>query len=140
VLAAIDAYEGNVTVWTFVGMVPEGRILGRVVDSIVIGTSEIGKASKAALEAAKNADQFVVSRKHLFGAKGRYNKFAKNVDHVKAIREALISDMATFRANTRPDSYVVMTDIGRTVGSKGESRVKVVIGKDGKIWTAYPIK
>jgi hypothetical protein len=48
------------------------------------------------------------------------------------------SPNANFLPNNQPDSVKVMLDLGRSIGSRGETALKVIIGTDGNIWTAYP--
>jgi hypothetical protein len=55
--------------------------------------------------------------------------------------EALTSPNAQFLPNgTDPNSFRVVTDLGKMVGSKGETVVRVVVDFSGKIWTALPVK
>jgi hypothetical protein len=56
------------------------------------------------------------------------------------IKQALESPDANFLPNNQPNSYKIVTDIGQIVGTKGETKIQVIVGSDGIIWTAYPIK
>ena len=98
-------------------------------------------ASKAAFKAAKGVNKFSVSAKHLLGAGGRYAKFATSSQSVirNLIRTALTSSSATFYAN-KGDSYYILYNFGRAIGTKGEQVLKVVFDSSGKIWTAFPTK
>jgi hypothetical protein len=108
----------------------------------LVNGSVLKKASKVAFQAARNVGKFSVSNKHLANAGGRYRKF--NTTSQREVRRiiyaALRSRNAQFLPNNQPNSYVVITNLGRKIGTKGETRVKVVVGGNGKIWTAYPIK
>src|ERR1700740_3082764 len=74
-------------------------------------------------------------------AGGNWAKFASDVDPKAVVREALTSPNAQFLPNgTDPNSFRVVTDLGRVVGSKGETVVRVVVDFSGKIWTALPVK
>jgi hypothetical protein len=127
------AYAGNFVFGVTVGL--GVRAVG------VVGGSALASASQAAFKAAENINSFRVPLKHLAGAAGRWGKFAHGVDAKDAIREALISPNATFRPNRdSAESFLVITDLGRQVGTKGETAVRVVVGNDGKIWTAFPVK
>jgi exosome complex RNA-binding protein Rrp4 len=42
-------------------------------------------------------------------------------------------------ANDVDDSFRVVTDLGREVGSKGQTSVRVIVGNNGKIWNAFPV-
>ncbi|WP_281292955.1 hypothetical protein [Bacillus marasmi] len=37
-------------------------------------------------------------------------------------------------------SYSVIIDAGKTIGTKGENLIKVVLSEDGGMLSAYPIK
>lgn len=64
-----------------------------------------------------------------------------SVDDVNNIvKEGLRSSNAQFLPNNQPNSYKVITDLGRSIGTKGETKIQVIVGADGKIWTSYPIK
>jgi RHS repeat-associated protein len=120
------------------------RVIGKYdrIASKVMGNSVLKEASKASFKAADNVHSFKVSNKHLQSAGGNYRKFATDsVDEVNStVKEGLQSPNAQFLPNNKPNSYKVITDLGRTIGTKGETKLQVIVGADGKIWTAYPIK
>ena len=103
--------------------------------------SVLDDASQAAYKAADYVDDFSVSNKHLLDAGGTWQKFATNDKSVinNWIKDALNSPNAQFLPNNIDGSYRIVTDLGYTVGSKGETTIRVVIGADGKIWTAFPV-
>jgi len=81
------------------------------------------------------------SAKHLPGAGGGYAQWAAGVDIRATVASALRSASAKFLPDAKyADRIDVVTDVGETVGSKGETAVKVVIDKLGHIITAYPSK
>ena len=100
----------------------------------------LSDASKAAFKAADRADDFTVPLKHQPGARGGQGVFAEGVDQTATIWEALRSPDAMFRPNNRPLSVRVTTDLGYKVGSRGQTSVRVVVGLNGKIWTAFPVR
>lgn len=106
------------------------------------GGSILKEASESAFKAANGVDSFVVSNKHLSGAGGNWRKFnTSNPNKVNSIvKQALESPNAQFLPNNQPNSYKIITDMGQSIGTKGETKIQVIIGADGKIWTAYPIK
>ena len=108
---------------------------------VTIATSSIRKASNIAFKAANKVYKFTVSSKHLANAGGRYAKFATTrQSQVRSwISQALRSPNATFHSNGN-NSYYVITNMGKIIGTKGERSIKVVFDTTGKIWTAYPIK
>lgn len=117
------------------------KIIGEVIDAAT-GGSAILDASKAASKATENIDSFIVSNKHLSGAGGNWSKFnTNNPNEVNIIvKDALESQNAQFLSNSHPNSYKIITDMEKTIGTNGETKVQIIIGADGKIWTAYPIK
>jgi hypothetical protein len=82
-----------------------------------------------------------VSAKHLPDAGGRYNKWASGVDINSTVESVLRSRGASFLPNAGNDSrFIVQEDVGTVVGTRGQTSVKVVVGYDGNIITAYPVK
>ena len=104
--------------------------------------SRLAEASSSAFRAADNVGDFAVSAKHLPGAGGRWNKWAEGVDINGTIASALRSDGAAFLPNAggAADSFIVRTNVGSVIGTKGQTFVKAVISNDGRIITAYPVK
>jgi len=42
--------------------------------------------------------------------------------------------------NSVENSYKIITDLGTPIGLNGETKILVILGTDGKVWTAYPVK
>ena len=97
-------------------------------------------AAAAAAKAADAVEDFAVPAKHLSGAGGRWAKFADGVDAHSAIRDALRSSGALFRSNNVDGAFRVEAQLGRVIGTRGETAIRVIVGNDGRIWTAFPIK
>lgn len=97
-------------------------------------------ASRAAFRAADNVGDFTVPLKHQPWAGGNYGKFADGLDQRGLISEALRSDGAMFLQNNRAGSFRVLYDFGRPIGTRGETGLRVIVGDDGRIWTAFPVK
>jgi hypothetical protein len=116
-------------------------LFGAVLSAGISGLgSVLEEASDAAKVAAAKIDDFHVPLKHLPSAGGNWAKFANDVDAKAAVSDALKSLNATFRPNGADSgSFVVVTDLGKQVGEKGETSVKVVVTYSGKIITAYPV-
>jgi hypothetical protein len=109
--------------------------------TLSLNYSALGTASGTAYLAAQNANNFIVPLKHLANSGGRWAKFAQGVDPQQVIREALSSPSAQFFPNSESSgTFVVVANLGRTIGSKGQTSVKVVVDWTGNIWTAYPKK
>lgn len=97
-------------------------------------------ASSAAFRAADAASSFVVSAKHQPWAAGSASKFAEGVDVQGIVAAALRSAGAKFMPDpTHPDRLRVVTDFAEVVGTKGQTRVRVVIDFSGNIITAFPV-
>jgi len=109
--------------------------------SLVAPGSILDDASRAAFDAADNVGSFSVKPKHLPGGGGKYNKFDYGVDPNAAIREALTSDAAQFLPNPNlPNTFRVVTDLGRPIGTKGQTSIRVIVGMDGQVINAFPVK
>lgn len=108
--------------------------------SSVKGVVALAGASGAAFRAVGRVGEFSVPLKHLHNAAGRWAKFAEGTNPNALIREALSSTSAKFLPNSAEGSYMVVTDLGRVIGTNGQTSLRVIIGQDGKIWTAFPVK
>jgi hypothetical protein len=63
------------------------------------------------------------------------------VDINSTVAEVLRSPDASFMPNIGNDGrFIVQMDMGTTVGTRGQTVVKVVVGYDGNVITAYPVK
>ena len=102
--------------------------------------SAIISASVAANKAIENVNSFLVSEKHLCNTGGRYAKFIDS--SMETIRQWIIEALSSPEGLIYPnknDSYYIITDMGKEIGTKGEHFLKVVYDNIGKIWTAYPV-
>ena len=88
-----------------------------------------------------------VKPKHLSTTGGNGQKFigASKVEAESILKDTLsngkivsISDNGLTKAGNA--SYEIVIDAGKTVGTKGENLVKIVISSDGGMLSAYPIK
>lgn len=63
-----------------------------------------------------------------------------NIKNIRAIvSEALKKSDANFLPNNVEGSFRVVTNLGRVIGSKGQTSVRVIVGNNGKIWNAFPV-
>ncbi|API90755.1 MULTISPECIES: SAR2788 family putative toxin [Virgibacillus] len=93
--------------------------------------------------AIKKVAKFSVSKKHFRNAGGRYAKFNTTSQSTvrKWVKEALRNNPSIkFNNNYKKLSFTITSNIGKKVGTKGETKIKVVFDHTGKIWTAYPVK
>jgi hypothetical protein len=75
------------------------------------------------------------------GGPSRKAKFLSSVDARMAIADALRSVDAVFMANSQlPETFRVVTDLDRVVGTKGETVVRVIVSEDGRIINAFPVR
>ncbi|WP_176700584.1 hypothetical protein [Gilliamella sp. App4-10] len=49
------------------------------------------------------------------------------------------SSKASFIPNNIEGSFRVVVDMGRQIDTKEQTKIKVIIGNDGKIWNAFPV-
>ena len=82
---------------------------------------------------------YTVKPYHLQGSKGGRSKFLSEVNPNSYIAKALRSRRAKVVKNSS-DSWSLVADMGRVIGTKGQTRIKVVFTRTGKIVTSYPIK
>lgn len=111
----------------------------RMAASATGGGSALQEAAYAAGRASSRIGEFRVPHKHLAGSGGRWATFKEGTDPHGIIEEALRSDRAQFSPNSLPDSFRVTKTLGRAAGEQGETAVRVVVGSDGKLWTAFPV-
>ena len=135
------AKGGAQMAYAYVGNAAAGAAIGKVVSTtgqLIEGLSQ--SLSQALAKAAQNAKSFKIPLKHMAGAAGRYAKFAAGVAPNALIEEALQSPNAVISSNPGSgNSFTVVTDLGKTTGTQGQTAIKAIVGSDGKIWTAYPV-
>ncbi|MDR9797931.1 SAR2788 family putative toxin [Aeribacillus pallidus] len=119
-----------------------------IVKSIKSSKAVLNTFAKAAVKAAKSkVSKFDVSNKHLKRGGGNYAKFnTTDKSQVRNwIKEGLNSKNASYSLNPEVEtknadlSFVVIANLGKVIGTKGQKKIKIVVGWNGKIWTAYPI-
>lgn len=101
--------------------------------------SLLARASEAAERAAGRVGEFTLGAKHAAGAGGRWAKFAEGVDANAALREALSAPGARISPNDGT-SFKVVAELGRVVGSRGETGVRAVVDYEGHVVTWFPVK
>jgi hypothetical protein len=104
--------------------------------------SALADASAAALRAADNPSSIFIKNKHLASSNIRGGRFA--TDDVRqaqsVVAEALRSKDAMFLQNQSDGTFRVVADLGRTVGVRGETRIRAVVTNDGRVINAFPVK
>ncbi|WP_057987513.1 SAR2788 family putative toxin [Lederbergia galactosidilytica] len=103
--------------------------------------SAFGKAALS--NAIKKVAKFSVSKKHLSNAGGNYRKFnTTSQSTVRSwVKQALQKNPTiSFNENYDKLSFTITANVGKKVGTKGETKIKVVFDYTGKVWTAYPVK
>ncbi len=119
---------------------------GRAFSRSTVPNSKIGAlndASKTAFEATKNhINIWAPKDKYLLGTTARKSaQFnTANIENVRgSVKEALTSPNAEFMVNNGDNSFRVVTDMGRVIGTKKQTVIRISIGSDGKIWNAFPV-
>ncbi|MFE3633525.1 hypothetical protein [Streptomyces sp. NPDC059168] len=113
------------------------------VEAVVAGSrvSKIDKASKIAFEAAKTPSKIFVKNKHLSSSVGKWAKFdSDSIPQIQSwVAEALKSKNATFLPNGET-SFKMIVDLGRPIGTKGETGIRIMVGEDGVVFNCFPEK
>ncbi|WP_241579677.1 hypothetical protein [Rosenbergiella nectarea] len=119
---------------------------GRAFSRSTVPNSKIdalNDASKTAFEAAKNhINIWTPKDKHLLVTTARKSaQFnTANIENVRGlVKEALTSPNAKFMVNNQDNSFRVVADMGRIIGTKKQTAIRISIGSDGKIWNAFPV-
>lgn len=94
-----------------------------------------------------NVDDAFIKPKHLSNTGGNGAKFLGNT---KEEAEAILKDaMQNGKVKNVLDngltsqgnqSYEFIIDAGKTVGTRGETSLKIILSEDGGMLTAYPVK
>jgi hypothetical protein len=104
--------------------------------------SRIAEASKLAFKAAENPAEIFVKNKHLNipGGWGRAAKFdSTSVTEVQGwVAEGLKKSDATFLPNG-DGSFKVVVDMGRPVGTKGQTGIRIMVNDEGKVFNCFPV-
>lgn len=89
-------------------------------------------------------DNFNVPGKHLAGAGGNYAQFiTASKDEVIALTKEALSKAPQYQSfyvnnNNIDQSIIVVVNMGREVGTKGQTYLRNVVDTAGNIWTAFP--
>ncbi|WP_416069775.1 polymorphic toxin-type HINT domain-containing protein [Streptomyces sp. AK02-01A] len=100
----------------------------------------IPSASEAAFKAAENPAGIFVKNKHLSSFEGRYAKFnTADVSEAQSwIAEGLRSRGASFKPNGLDGTFKMEVDMGRAVGTKGQTGIRIIVANDGRVINAFP--
>lgn len=74
----------------------------------------------------------------LFG--GRWARFGEGVPVNDTITEALRSEGAHFRPDSLEDRFRVESELGRRIGARGETGIRVIVSETGRVITAFPVR
>jgi hypothetical protein len=104
-------------------------------------TEAIAQASEAASLAAAAVESFTIKSIHVEGGPSRKAKFLSALDVRQAIKDTLCSTEARFMSNEQlPETFRVVTDLRRVVGTRGETSLRVIVSNDGRIINAFPVR
>jgi len=102
--------------------------------------SLVGYPRKLASKVASSVGNFTVGAKHLIGAGGTWSKFAtSNQAQIRSWIAIALTKGTNFVTNSK-DSYYIIYNMGRVIGTNGEQKIKVVFTFAGRIITSYPLK
>ncbi len=108
--------------------------------SCPIGT-RIQASSDAANSAASNPSQIFIKDKHLSDFGGRFSQFntSSRSEAQEWVAEGLRSPNAVFMANPQqPSTFRVVVDLGRPVGTNGQTGIRAIVTDDGRVINAFP--
>jgi hypothetical protein len=100
----------------------------------------IAEASEAAFKAAADPSKIFVKNKHLASFGGNIAKFNSNdIPEVQRwVAEGLRSDRAVFLP-AKDGSFQIMVDMGRQVGTKGQTGIRVMVDFEGNVFNAFSV-
>ncbi|WP_409494274.1 polymorphic toxin-type HINT domain-containing protein [Amycolatopsis sp. cmx-11-12] len=100
----------------------------------------VERAAEIAEAAAKEPQKIFIKDKHLINDTRNFVKFnVGTVDEARAlVVEGLNKSGIVFRKQ-KDDRFLAFADMGREIGENGRSIIKMVVGKDGNVITAYPV-
>ncbi|WP_375504208.1 polymorphic toxin-type HINT domain-containing protein [uncultured Jatrophihabitans sp.] len=103
--------------------------------------SRLAEASSAAQRAADDPTAIFIKNKHLSTAGGNGAKFASNdISEVQTwVSQGLRSEGAVFAPNNLDDTFRVVSDMDRVVGTKGQTRIRAIVTDDGRVINAFPV-
>ncbi|MFG2227392.1 hypothetical protein [Streptomyces sp. NPDC048644] len=130
-----------------VAVTPVGKVkkAGKAIEGVeaLAKTTRVGKlatVSETAFKASKDLSKMTVKDKHLFSAEGRWAKFdTTSKDQVKDwIVEGLTSKDAVFKPNNPEDTFKVEVNLGRSIGTKGQKGIRIIVTGDGRVFNTLP--
>lgn len=139
-VGAPEAVVGGLAAKAGLALTTKGVQAFRAWRAGAVGRSTLKKASNQAFRAADQIGSWSPKRKHLPGSGGKYSKFAQGVDPRKEAAVALRRNDGLFLPNPeKPGSFRYIGEAGRTIGTKGETRIRIII-QDGRVINAFPVK
>jgi len=115
----------------------------RLLPTVTKSGSIIAGASKAAFKAANNVGSIFIKNKHLNLGAGNFAKFATtDINTARSwVQQALRSPNAQFLPNPQiPNTFQIITNLGAAIGTKGQTSIRAVVGFDGKVINAFPVR
>jgi hypothetical protein len=105
------------------------------------GAARIQASSDAANSAASNPSQIFIKDKHLSTFGGRFSQFntSSRSEAQDWVAEGLRLPDAVFMANPQqPNTFRVVVDLGRPVGTNGQTGIRAIVTDDGRVINAFP--
>ena len=113
----------------------------RVASRVQVGV--LNEYSQTAIRAADDIAFWVPKDKHLLsGGSERAGKFSTDsFDEVRSlVAEGLRSPNAQFFPNSKDFGFQVVFDFGRSIGTRGQTKVRIVVSENGSVANAFPVK
>ncbi|GAA1593695.1 hypothetical protein GCM10009789_54680 [Kribbella sancticallisti] len=135
----IADFEKTACAWTAMSVTP--LKIGKLGKLTAVTTgSRLAEASRSAFRASENPGTIFIKDKHLAGFGGRYGKFdSTDIGEVQGwVAEGLRSDGAIFKPNGLEGTFKVEVDMGRAIGTKGQTGIRAIVTDDGRVINAFP--
>ena len=104
--------------------------------------SKLRIVSNAAFNAAENTGEWIPKNKHTLSGGGSRARFdTDDFDEIRdLVRDGLRSNRSTFMMNPNLDgTFRIIADAGKVIGVRGQTKIRIIVGEDGKVINAFPV-
>lgn len=150
IAAKVFGFDADCTGWGNSGIAQAAGLIGfgkfgreaRLLEDAAKGGSALADASASAFRAADDPASIFIKNKHLASSGIRGGKFATDDigEAQSLVAEALRSEGAMFLPNQLDETFRVVADLGRAIGTRGETRVRAIVTNDGRVINAFPVR
>ncbi len=115
--------------------------IGRPAGVAANGGSRLAEASAAAFRAADDPASIFIKNIHLASAGGNKANFVTDdISEIQGvISRGLRSDGVQFLPNGLDGTFRAIVPAGRTIGTKGQTNIRVILTDDGRVINAFPV-